>query len=114
MGQRVKSKGRKSRERTPRRVASRISKGRKRVSERRRSGNKARRPDYVDRHGVSLNMPSPERWRFRHPSPDDFVAVANEVAGRDLGPFFDQVYRGSEAFDYEVSSVTSFPVEVEG
>ncbi len=55
-----------------------------------------------------------ERWRFRHPGPDDFVAVANEVSGRDLGPFFDQAYRGSEAFDYEVSSVASFPTPVEG
>jgi hypothetical protein len=55
-----------------------------------------------------------ERWRFRHPGPDDFVAVANEVSGRDLEPFFDQVYRSSEAFDYEVSSVASFPAEVEG
>ncbi|MHC4816334.1 MAG: M1 family metallopeptidase, partial [Planctomycetota bacterium] len=55
-----------------------------------------------------------ERWKFRHPGPDDFLAVANEVAGRDLGPFFDQVYRGSEAFDYEVSAVSSLPVGVEG
>jgi hypothetical protein len=55
-----------------------------------------------------------ERWRFRHPSPDDFVTVASEVAGQDLGPFFDQVYGGSEAFDYEVSSVASFPARVEG
>jgi hypothetical protein len=55
-----------------------------------------------------------ERWRFRHPGPADFEAVASEVAGRDLGPFFDQVYRRSEAFDYEVSSVTSFPAAVEG
>ena len=25
-----------------------------------------------------------ERYRFGHPTPDDFFAVANEVAGRDL------------------------------
>ena len=25
-----------------------------------------------------------ERWRFRHPSTDDFFAVVNEVAGQDL------------------------------
>jgi hypothetical protein len=29
-----------------------------------------------------------ERWRFRHPSSDDFYAVASEVAGRDLRWFF--------------------------
>src|SRR5262249_55775226 len=31
-----------------------------------------------------------ERWRFRHPTGDDFYAVASEVAGRDLRPFFRQ------------------------
>ena len=28
----------------------------------------------------------PERWRYGHPSSDDFYAVVNEVAGRDLRP----------------------------
>ena len=55
-----------------------------------------------------------ERWSFAHPAPDDFVAVANEVAGRDLGPFFDQVFYGSDHFDYEVASVASFPAAAEG
>jgi hypothetical protein len=55
-----------------------------------------------------------ERWRFGHPSPEDFRAVAEEVSGRDLGEFFDQVYHGSGAFDYEVASVASFPAAVEG
>ena len=31
--------------------------------------------------------------QFRHPGPEDFFAVANEVSGRDLTWFFDQVYR---------------------
>ena len=48
-----------------------------------------------------------ERWRFRHPDPDDFFATANEVSGRDLTWFFDQVYRRSHVFDYGVESVTS-------
>ena len=55
-----------------------------------------------------------ERWRFRHPGPEEFMAVANEVAGRDLSEFFDQVYGAAEAFDYEVSSVASFPAALEG
>jgi hypothetical protein len=42
------------------------------------------------------------RYTFRHPAPQDFFAVANEVSGRDLTPFFDQVYRGSAVFDYSV------------
>jgi hypothetical protein len=48
-----------------------------------------------------------ERWRFRHPSSDDFYAVASEVAGQDLMWFFKPVVEGSEAVDYEVSSVVS-------
>ena len=50
-----------------------------------------------------------ERWRFRHPRPDDFFAVASEVAGRDLTWFFDQTYRSSNEFDYGVRSLTSTP-----
>jgi hypothetical protein len=48
-----------------------------------------------------------ERWRFKHPKPDDLFQIANEVSGRDLTPFFDQVYRGSAVFDYGVESVSS-------
>jgi hypothetical protein len=48
-----------------------------------------------------------ERWRFRHPKPADFFRIANEKSGRDLTPFFDQVYRGSSTFDYGVQSVQS-------
>jgi hypothetical protein len=48
-----------------------------------------------------------DRWKFRHPKPADLFVIANEVSGRDLTPFFDQVYRGSAIFDYGVDSVTS-------
>jgi hypothetical protein len=48
-----------------------------------------------------------ERWKFKHPRPGDFFQVANEVSGRDLTPFFDQVYRGSVVFDYGIENVTS-------
>ena len=48
-----------------------------------------------------------ERWKFKHPKPRDLFQVANEVSGRDLTPFFDQVYRGSAVFDYGVDNVTS-------
>jgi hypothetical protein len=39
------------------------------------------------------------RWAFRHPTPQDFFAVVNEVSGRDLTWFFNQVYRSSGLFD---------------
>ena len=55
-----------------------------------------------------------QRWTFRHPQPEDFFAVASEVAGEDLGWFFDEVFYKSSVFDYGVASVTSFPVAVEG
>jgi hypothetical protein len=50
-----------------------------------------------------------ERWKFRHPQPTDFFQAIGEAAGRDLMPFFDQVYRGSNTFDYGVQQLTSTP-----
>src|SRR5262249_19962470 len=40
-----------------------------------------------------------DRWKFRHPRPDDFFQTVSEVSGRDLTSFFDQVYRSSNTFD---------------
>jgi hypothetical protein len=55
-----------------------------------------------------------ERWKFRHPTPQDFFAVASEVSGQDLTWFFDQVYRSSDVFDYGVQSLTSEPAAARG
>ncbi|TDI50523.1 MAG: M1 family peptidase [Acidobacteria bacterium] len=55
-----------------------------------------------------------ERYAFKHPTPEDFVAVANEVSGRDLNWFFDQVIYDSVAFDYAIDSVSSKPVGLKG
>jgi aminopeptidase N len=46
-----------------------------------------------------------ERWKFRHPAPADFFQAVSDGAGRDMTPFFDQVYRGSNAFDYGVQEL---------
>jgi hypothetical protein len=54
-----------------------------------------------------------ERWQFKHPRPGDLFQIASEISGRDLTPFFDQVYRGSAVFDYGVESVTSTEVDGE-
>ncbi len=48
-----------------------------------------------------------ERFRFRHPSSDDFYAVVSEVAGRDMSGFFAQTTERPGIVDYEVSKVTS-------
>ncbi len=49
------------------------------------------------------------RWKFRHPQPADFFQAISEAAGRDMTPFFDEVYRGSNTFDYGVQQFTSTP-----
>jgi hypothetical protein len=48
-----------------------------------------------------------ERWRFRHPASEDFYAVAAEVAGRDLRPFFERTVEKPGILDDEVASVRS-------
>ena len=50
-----------------------------------------------------------DRWKFRHPKPDDFFSIANEASGRNLGWFFDRVYRSADVFDYGVDSLTAEP-----
>jgi len=54
------------------------------------------------------------RWKFRHPKPADFFAVVNEVSGRDMTWFFDQVYRSSNVFDYAIDTLESVPAGGEG
>ena len=46
-----------------------------------------------------------ERFRFRHPTGEDFRALAGEAAGDDLGWFFDQVWDGTAALDYAVAGI---------
>ncbi len=55
-----------------------------------------------------------ERWKFRHPAPNDFFAVANEVGGQDLTWFFDQVHRSSNVFDYGVQELRSERIATRG
>jgi len=50
-----------------------------------------------------------DQWKFRHPQPTDFFQSLTAAAGRDLTPFFDEVYRGSNTFDYGVQQLTSAP-----
>ena len=51
------------------------------------------------------------RWSFRHPQPDDFFTVLNEVSGQDLTWFFNEVHRSSNAFDYGVQEFSSERLE---
>ncbi len=48
-----------------------------------------------------------QRGRFRHPDVNEFIAVAGEVAGRDLAGYFRQAVFGSDVLDYAVDGIRS-------
>ena len=48
-----------------------------------------------------------ERWRYKHPSTQDFYAVANEISGRDLRAVMTQFVDRGDIVDYEVGGATS-------
>lgn len=50
------------------------------------------------------------RYRFGHPTQADFMAVVNEVSGKDMHWFFDQFFDDTLAFDYGVAGLTSAQV----
>ena len=54
------------------------------------------------------------RWKFKHPRPEDFFAVLNEVTGQDHAWFLDQVYRSSNTFDYAIDRFSTDPIEARG
>lgn len=54
------------------------------------------------------------RWKFKHPQPDDFFAVVEEVTGLPHAWFFDQVYRSSNKFDYSIERLDSAPISSRG
>jgi hypothetical protein len=47
------------------------------------------------------------RYRFTHPSKDDFLNTIEEVSGKKLGWYFDQAVSGTQVFDYRVMSLAS-------
>lgn len=48
-----------------------------------------------------------EQWRFKHPTPDDFFAILNDVTRQDHKPFLEQVYHRSDTFDYAIERIAS-------
>jgi len=50
------------------------------------------------------------RYRFNHPSQEDFMRTVNEVAGQDLSWYWNQAVYGTQVFDYEVLRADSNPV----
>ena len=50
------------------------------------------------------------KYRFTHPTKEDFLKTIEEVSGRDLRWYFNQAIYGTQVLDYEVLSANSFPV----
>ncbi|HEY2121169.1 MAG TPA: M1 family metallopeptidase [Candidatus Acidoferrum sp.] len=48
-----------------------------------------------------------ERYRFKHPTRDDFMNTVNEVAGQNLDSYWNQAVRGTQVLDYRVLSAGS-------
>ena len=46
-----------------------------------------------------------DRWKFKHPTSQDFVDVASDVSGEDLNWFFDQALYTNATMDYSVERV---------
>jgi hypothetical protein len=53
-----------------------------------------------------------DRYRFAHPTTDDFRKVAEEVSGRDLSWFFDGLVHGDGVVNYSVTALEEHGVTV--
>jgi hypothetical protein len=50
------------------------------------------------------------KYRFTHPTKEDFLKTIEEVSGKDLRWYFNQAIYGSQVMDYSVMNIESFPV----
>jgi aminopeptidase N len=51
------------------------------------------------------------RYRFTHPTKEDFLKTIEEVSGKDLRWYFNQAVYGTQVLDYEVLRTDSSPVD---
>ena len=51
------------------------------------------------------------RYRFTHPTEEDFLKTIEEVSGQNLRWFFDQAVYGTQVLDYSVDRILSDPVD---
>ncbi|HEY3119845.1 MAG TPA: M1 family metallopeptidase [Vicinamibacteria bacterium] len=54
------------------------------------------------------------RFRFAHPTTEDFIATVNEVTGKDWRWYFDQTWFSSDLCDYAISVRNDRPRTLEG
>ncbi len=52
-----------------------------------------------------------QRYRFTHPTKEDFLKTIEEVSGKNLRWYFDQAVYGTQVFDYKVLQINSYPAE---
>ncbi|MFZ3216781.1 MAG: M1 family metallopeptidase [Candidatus Acidiferrales bacterium] len=51
------------------------------------------------------------RYRFTHPTGEDFLKTIEEVSGKDLHWYFNQAVYGTQVMDYEVADAHSDPLQ---
>jgi hypothetical protein len=51
------------------------------------------------------------RYRFTHPTEEDFLKTVEEVSGQNLRWYFDQAVYGTQVLDYSVDRILSDPVD---
>jgi hypothetical protein len=49
------------------------------------------------------------KYRFTHPTKEDFLKTIEEVSGKDLRWYFNQAVYGSQVMDYKVLRIDSYP-----
>ncbi len=54
------------------------------------------------------------RYKFEHPTTEDFIQLAIEAGGQDLDRFFSQFLFGTGVCDYQVARIESKPLKEEG
>lgn len=47
------------------------------------------------------------RFRFKHPTTQDFINVVNEVSGKNMGWFFEHTWFSANLFDYSIDNITN-------
>ncbi len=48
-----------------------------------------------------------ERYKFKHPTADDFLNTVNEVAGQNLDWYWNQAVRGTQVLEYRILNASS-------
>jgi hypothetical protein len=48
-----------------------------------------------------------QKWRYRHPTSQDFFETVNDVTRQDFSWFFDQFVKGTDTLDYEIAEAKS-------